>query len=168
MNGATFIIEVMDYRGQPHRASFDLTGAYDALKPVLQQCGISEVGLEQQIDGLRREVAFELEQWGPQQTLIYKKILMARGEYEGPEGTTIEPSFALAVQRFYDDYFIKCKDRKVSGTYCDILHSFEASHNWNELHKWHLKPRISSVLYEQAPSYPNSLKQEAGKLKMGD
>lgn len=165
MNGATFIIEVTDYRGQPHRASFDLTGANDALKPVLQQCGISEVGLEQQVDELRRDIAFELEQWGPKQTLVYKKILMARNGYEGPEDTTIEPSFALAVQHFYDDYFIKCKDRKVRGTFCDILHSLETSHNWNELQNWHLKPRISSVLYEQAPY---SLKKEAGKLKMGD
>ena len=62
MNGAMFIIEATDYRGQPHRASFNIIGASDALKPVLQQYGISEVGLEQQIDGLRRNVAFELEQ----------------------------------------------------------------------------------------------------------
>ncbi len=162
MGGSMLIIEAQDFRGQPHRASFDLTGANTALKPVLEQCGVSQVGMDQQIEGLRREVALELERWGPKTISMNKRILASLGAYNGAQDTSIGPDFALAVQSFYDAYISKCRDgqlRGVKNNYCYSLRVF-----W----KAGMRPvmrAISAVIYEQSPS---ELKQEAGKLGMGE
>ncbi|MDR0769662.1 MAG: hypothetical protein LBE75_00470 [Burkholderiales bacterium] len=159
MKGTTFIIEAEDFRGQPHRASFDLSGARKILSRVLQQCSLSEAGLDQKVKGLRREIALDLERWGPKNIATNKNILRALGAYDGPQDTTIDAAFALSVQRFYDDYLLQCKENKLSGRNCNSLHIF-----WKSEMK-PVTPPISAVIYERAPS---DLKKEAGKLRVGE
>lgn len=159
LKGSTFIIEAEDFRGQPHQASFDLTGSKQTLTRVLQQCGVSEIGMDRQVEGLRREIALDLERWGPKNISMNKNILRALGVYDGPQDTTIEPAFAVAVQGFYDDYIERCRENKLSGTNCDSLHIF-----WKSGMK-PIMPPVSAVLYERAP---DELKKEAGKLRMGE
>lgn len=159
MKGSTFIIEAEDFRGQPHRASFDLSGTKQTLSRVLKQCGVSEAGLDQEVEGLRREIALDLERWGPKNIVTNKNILRALGAYDGPQDTTIDPAFALAVQRFYDDYIQQCRENKMSGVNCGSLHIF-----WESGMK-PVMPPVSAVIYERAPG---DLKKEAGKLRMGE
>jgi hypothetical protein len=121
MKGSTFIIEAQDYRGKLHRASFDLSGAKKVLGRVLQQCKVSDTGLDQSIPGLRKEIALEIEKWGPKVISHFKKILNALGVYDGPHDALVDPVFALAVQNFYDDYIQQCRDKKLSGNFCKIL-----------------------------------------------
>ena len=159
IKGTTFIIEAEDFRGQPHRASFDLSGARQTLSHVLQQCGVSEAGLDQEVEGLRREIALDLERWGPKNISTNKRILRALAAYDGPQNTTIEPAFALAVQRFYDYYLQQCREKKLSGSNCDSLHIF-----WKSGME-PVMPPVSAVIYERAPA---GLKDEAGKLRVGE
>lgn len=159
IKGNTFIIEAKDFRSQPHRASFDLSGTRKTLSRVLQQCGISEVGLDQEVEGLRHEIALDLERWGQKNISMNKSVLRALGAYYGPQDTSIEPAFAQAVQRFYDEYIQQCRDKKLSGINCDSLQIF-----WNSGIK-PVMPPVSAVIYERAP---DELKTEAGKLRIGD
>ena len=121
MKGDTFLIEATDFRGTPHRASFDLTGSSEAIGPVMAQCGISEVGMDQTVDGLRLEIALELDLWGPQQISMSKKILSALGEYNGSQNSTLDSNFVLAVQNFYDRYIENCKQEIVSGKVSGVI-----------------------------------------------
>ena len=159
MKGTTFIVEAKDFRGQPHRASFDLSGARQTLSRVLQQCGVSEEGLDQKVEGLRREIALDLERWGPRNISTNKSVLRALGAYDGPQDTTIDPAFALAVQHFYDDYIQQCRENKLSGVNCNSLHIF-----WKSGIKPIMLP-VSALIYERASG---DLKKEAGKLRMGE
>lgn len=159
LKGTTFIIEAEDFRGQPHRASFELTEARQPLSIVLQQCRVSEAGLDQEVVGLRREIALSLERWGPKNITTNKNILRELGAYDGPQDSTIEPEFALAVQRFYDNYIQQCREGKLSGTNCGSLHIF-----WKSGMK-PVMPPVSAVIYERAP---DELRKEAGKLRVGE
>lgn len=147
MGGNVFIIEVSDFRGQPYRASFDLSGAKEKVGKVLQLCGVSHVGLNDKAKGLRNEIANELERWGPKNISVNKRILAALGAYKGPLDEKIEPAFALAVQKFYDDFLGMCKSGKISSIMCMA------------------NPPVMAVIYDRAP---NQLKNEAGSLHMGD
>lgn len=165
MNGATFIIEAEDFRGQPHRATFDLTGAADALEPVLRQCGVSPVGMEQQVEGLRREIARELERWRPRTISWNKKVLIALGKYNGPQDTSFTPEFLLAVQHFYDAYISKCKNGRLSDTTCDMLIDLWGVGGSWRARKEQMMPPISYIIYEHAPK---GLKKEISDLQINE
>lgn len=159
MKAKTFVIEATDFRGKPYRASFGLAGAKKKISAVLKQCGLSEIGLDHQVKGLRHKIALDLERWGPKNISINKKILVALGAYNGPMDSTIEPSFALAVQRFYDNYIKQCKEGKVSGVNCSSLRIFWKSGMQPVM------PPVSAVLYERAPE---DLKKEEDNLTIGE
>jgi hypothetical protein len=159
MRGSMLNIEAQDFRGQPHRASFDLAGASALLKAVLDNCGVSDIGMHLLVEGLRREVGLELERWGPKNISINKRILARLGAYDGALDTSIEPKFAIAVQRFYDAYISKCRDGELNGASCESLRIF-----W-KAGMTPVMPPISAVIYERAPS---DLMHEAGDLKMGE
>lgn len=147
MNGKHFIIEARDFRGQPYRASFDLSGAKEKIAKVLRQCGVSLAGLCKEAEGLRNEIANELERWGPKNIFVNKRILAALGVYTGPLDKKIEPGFALAVQKFYDDFLGMCKSGEISSVMCMA------------------NPPVTAVIYDRAPE---NLKKEAGSLHLGD
>lgn len=157
--GTSAIIEAEDYRGQPHRVTFDLAGAAKAIKPVLEQCGVAEIGIAELAEGLRREVASELERWGPKNISSNKRILSEIGACPGSDEPTLNPEFAICVQKFYDDYILRCKEGNEAGLMCRAH-----SPTWGAGRKG-VMPAISGVIYEKAPE---PLKAEAGKLKMGD
>ena len=159
MKGSLFVIEAIDYRGVPHRASFKLSGSSDAISPVLEQCGVQKIGLHEKVQGLRLDMALHLDRWGPRGIAIYKQILSSLGKYNGPHNSSIEPEFALVVQDFYDSYIDRCRMRKISGTSCSSLHIF-----WDNDMK-PIMPFPSSIIYEIASG---DLKDQAGKLRLGD
>jgi hypothetical protein len=161
MQGGTFIVEAEDYRGQPHRSTFNLSGSSGAIQPVLKQCGLSSAGMDQEIEGLRKDIALDLERWGKKNISMGKRVLMSLGAYNGPQDSTIEPGFALAVQRFYDDYIAKCKEGKLQGVTC-TAHRITWEPGWPQPQ---IMPPILAVIHEQAPV---QLREEVGKLKMGE
>ena len=159
VSGNSLLVEALDYRGVAHRASFSLTGSAEAIGPVMEQCGVSRVGLHDMVDGLRLDMALRLERWGPRNISTYKKILISLEKYNGFPDASIEPEFALAVQDFYDTYIHQCRNRQITGTNCDILHIM-----WeNNLEP--IMPLPSSVIYERASG---ELKDQAGKLHLGE
>ena len=159
MKGHSFVIEAVDYRGVPHRASFNLTGSSDAIEPVLKQCGVPQVALHEKVPGLRLDMSLHLERWGPRGISINKQILTSLGKYNGPPNSSIEPEFALAVQDFYDNYIDRCRERKVSGTSCQSLQVF-----WDNA-MTPIMPHPSFIIYESATG---ELRSQAGKLRLGD
>ena len=159
MTGDSFVIEVTDYRGVGHAASFDLSGSYGVIAPVLEQCRVAEIGLHEKVVGLRMDIALELERWGPRNISVKKQILASLGKYDGPNDSSIEPEFAPAVQAFYDAYIEQCRRKDISGTSCRSLQIFW-DHNMKPV-----MPSASSLIYERASG---SLKEQAGKLKIGD
>lgn len=159
IGGETFIIEAQDYRGQPHRASFDLGNAQDVLPGVLEKCGLGVVSLDEVVDGLRKEIALALERWGPKMTDVYMRALTDLGFYNGPIVEKVNPEFALAVQVAYDDYIERCRTRRIKGINCDAYRLL-----WDS-GKSSMMPAVSAVLYEIAPK---KMKAEAGKLRIGD
>lgn len=160
LSGTTLVIEATDFRGQPHRATFNLEGASVAIEPVLRACGVALQGMEQTVSGLREDIASDLERWGPTYILTQKKILTANGAYNGPLDSTIEPAFALAAQTYYDRYIEDCKAGRVSGVNCNSL---KLSLKYSS--KDPRMPPLGSIIYETATG---ALKQEAGKLHIGD
>ena len=159
MQASVIVLEAQDYRGQPHRATFSLAGAGPLFQLVLDQCGISHVGMEKEIPGLRRDIAIELESWGPMTIASSRRILAHIGWYNGPSESRLDPDFAIAVQRLYDEYVRKCKAGRIRGVNCDSLQIF-----WNAGIE-PIMPPVSAVIYELAPA---ALQKEAGRLKMGD
>lgn len=159
MNGSKFTVEAKDFRGVSHLATFDLTGANNAIAPVLNKCNVSTIGLEKKFDGLRPEIANDLERWGPMHISQYKEVLRSHGAYAGPQDTIIEPAFAIAVQIFYDDYMSKCRNGKVVGKECKRFQLFTKSGLSPTL------PSVGTVLYEQASS---SQKRILGPLKINE
>ncbi len=158
MTGDSFVIEVTDFRGVGHTASFDLSGSYDAIAPVLKQCGVAEIGLHDNVPGLRLDIALDLERWGPRNISVNKQILASLGEYDGPHDSSIEPEFALAVQAFYDSYIERCRQKKISGTHCETMQIF-----WDNNMESDWRPLVTSVIRASG-----NLKKQAGKLKIGD
>lgn len=158
LSGTNIVLEAKDFRGQPHRASFDLEGASVAIEPVLRACGTALEGLEQQVPGLSARVAQDLERWGPVYTQTQKEILASKGLYSGPIDSTIEPAFALAAQAFYDDYVARCKSGKTSGMHCRSMKL-----SW-QLGK-EASAGVGSLIYEESSG---ALKRKAGNLKIKD
>lgn len=157
--GSKFVLEAIDFHGQAHRVTFDLVGASAAITPVLKACGVDAEGMTSKVPGLRREVANDLERWGPQNISVNKEILAANHRYAGPLNSIIEPEFALAVQAYYDEYIEKCRAHEISGIHCDTMQMF-----WR-VHHEPVMPPVGSVIYEASAG---ELKERAGKLKIGD
>jgi len=156
--GTTLAVEALDFQGQPHRAIFDLTGANPSVSKVMAVCGVSANGLEASVPGLRKEVALDLERWGPKQIGTAKQILAALSAYSGPMDESVEPEFATTVQKFYDGYVADCRAGGSFAHTCRELHLY-----WDS-GETHYAGAVS-VIYEKAPS---GLKKAFGSLYMGD
>ncbi len=158
-SGSTFILEATDFRGQPHRVTFDLANSAEVLPVVLKNCGLAESGMEESVQGLREEIGLALERWGPKTISVNKNILIELGFYDGTLGDEMTAEFALAVQSAYDDYIQKCRDGEINGIICTTHRtSWEAGYTST-------MPPATAVLYELAPK---NLKKEAGSLRVGD
>lgn len=151
LTGHQLIVEATDFRGVAHRATFELAGAQDSIKSVLEKCQISAVGIDQKVSGLRHEIALDLERWGPRNITVDKKILAALGYYSGGTDPVIEPAFALAAQSAYDDYVAACRAGRVLGTTCDSVRETAVP----------VMPSLGEVLFDLAPP---EFRREAGGL----
>lgn len=159
MRGKRFIIEAVDFRGQPYRATFDLKGSSEKIASVLKECGKSYLGFDKNGQSVRREIALEMDRWGPKNILVKKKILKALEFYAGVLNSTIEPEFAVAVQFFYDDYASACRKGLVTSTSCDLYRW-----GWKDKNP-KLVPSVSGVIYNSAPA---QFKDEAGRLLINE
>jgi len=159
ISGKTFIIEVNDFRGQPYRSTFDISKCSEIVTKTLSNCGLKTINIRKSIDGLREEIARNIEKWGPKNISMGKRILTELKFYSGPINNEIEPDFAIAIQTFYDDYIKKCKDGEINGAMCKSL-KLLSNHDKSKL----IIP-VTAALYELAPQ---SLKKEAGSLRIGD
>ena len=154
MRGYKMIAEATDFRGLSHRIRFSLIGAMEAIKPVMQLCGFSRIALHDKIQGLRRELSLEMEQWGPIYIKSSKKILQSLDLYDGAIDSNIESSFALSVQEFYDKQLSECNNRKnpvTARTWCSISNV--------------IAPEAGMMIYEAASG---DLRDKAGKLHFRD
>jgi hypothetical protein len=158
VTGSTFVLEATDFQGQPHRALFDITGAGPSVSRVLSQCGVTAHGLEDSVPGLRKEVALELERWGPKHILIGKQILTALGTYSGSMDSVVEPQFAIAVQKLYDDFVAGCRAHGGLGTTCRELRVY-----WDR-GETHYAGAVS-VIYDKSPG---RFKKAYGDLHSAD
>ena len=174
MDGNTFIIEARGARGSTHLASFSLTGSSSAIGSVMEHCGVSRVGMHQRVNGLRLDMALELEIWGPKGISVRKRILSSMGKYEGSLDNAIESKFALAVQDLYDEFMEQCRQRRgpaMSTTSCSTFHTLidgrrKLGMKVDESIMDLVTPDAASVIYQLAPE--GSLKKEAGNLKYRD
>ena len=159
MSANTFIIEATTNKGNKQLASFNLSGSMAAIGQVMKRCNVSQLGMHKRIEGLRLDIALQLELWGPNNISIYKQILASLDKYNGPQDEVIEPTFALAVQDFYDHYIERCRAKSISGTMCTMVNVKMPKGSKP------LTPPVSAVLYENASG---NLKTQAGKLKLGE
>jgi hypothetical protein len=157
MNGTSaFIIEAVDFRGQPYRASFTLVGAKDKIGKVISKCGYSLAPLDTTVPGLRHEIALELENWGPKHILAAKKLLSGEQAYSGSQDPKMDNDFALAIQKYYDGYMASCKNGDESDINCKVYReAVEAGESPDA-------PSVETVLYEKATG---DLKDEINALK---
>lgn len=147
IQGGVFIIEVDDFRGQPHRSTFELVGASESILPVMEQCRVPISSMSDKVPELRKVVALELEKWEPRHTIFVKQVLRKIGYYDGPENSDIEPLFALAVQRAYDEWITRCEDEEGSdqGVSCETYRVLSKGEMNPEM------PSVFTIMYELAP-----------------
>lgn len=161
MNGdSSFIIEAVDFRGQPFRASFSLIGAKGNIAKVLEKCGYAATSLDATVPGLRHEISSELEEWGPKHILAAKKLLSTSKAYSGSMEPKMDGDFALAVQKFYDSYMASCKNGDESDINCKVYREALDAGEQNVT-----MPSLETVLYEKAEG---DLKDEINNLKFRD
>lgn len=149
------IIEAEDYRGVPHRATFEWSNGSKLIGDVLTACNRTIEGLESKVPGLRKEVALELERWGPKNITLKKQVLASVAGFKGEINTQMTPEFALAAQEFHDDYLSKCKSGKIKSNNCDTIKILSKNKD-NEIYN-----TLGSTLYDVAPK---SIKKEVGSL----
>lgn len=149
------IVEVEDYRGVPHRAIFEWENDAKPIAEVLTACGRQIEGLEVKFPGLRKEVALEIERWGPRNILLKKQVLAAVAGFKGDIDSQMTSDFALSLQAFHDDYLVKCKTGKIKSSNCDTIKILLSGKKRNNVSD------IGSILYDVAPK---SLKKEVGNL----
>jgi hypothetical protein len=147
------ILEGEDFRGTPHRATFGLEGGEGPVTKVLTACRFSPKSLSELVPGLRSDYSAEMELFGPLQITTYKEILASAKQYSGPIDTQLTPDFALAAQRFADEYATTCKGKTTDiGSRCWM--AFGGSSG----------PSLQAVFYDRAKG---ELRQRAGNLKRG-
>lgn len=142
--GKSLIIEAVDFRGQHYRATYNLTGAAQAIEKVLQACHRSSQPLDETVKGLRHDFAVKLGEWSPSRITYNKNLMVRIGTYSGPQNASMSPDFALAVQSLYDNYIKECKEHKVHDPSCMSLHIF-----WKN-HVDPVMPPIDIVIYDEA------------------
>lgn len=156
LNGKQLTLDVTDLRKQTHRFEMPLQGAREAMGAALTACHYEFEGLETRIAGLRPEIARDLEMWGPPYTQTIKKVLRAAGAYDGPIDTPIDAEFALAAQRFHDEYVANCKAGTIEGGFhCEKYR--EAYLEKEEP----FDPGLGSIIYDSATG---ALKKELGNM----
>lgn len=139
------LIEATDFRGVAHRATYEWASGADKVEEVLRACNLTREGLEQQIPGLRKDIALQIERWGAQYIVFNKRALAAIAGFKGEATPEMTPEFALAVQSYSDDYTARCKAGKAQGLHCNTMRT---------LIKAKMEPlplSVGSVIHDQAP-----------------
>ncbi len=150
------IMEASDFRGVSHRTVYEWTAGEDAITAAMDNCNILKIGLDEKIPGIRKDVAQELERWGPKKISANKQGLAELAGYKGPINAELDDEFVQSAQTYLDSYIDGCRQGKIKGGNCTSLKFF-----WKEKMK-PLYPSVSSVIYEQAPK---SLKEQLGSIK---
>lgn len=155
------IVEATDFRGTSHRASFVVAGGRQPISSVLSACNLSITSLADSVPGLRREIAAELERFGPKQISTYKEILSSLSRFKGPFDSSLSPEFAIATQDLVDEYTKLCKSKYKATAFPAATD--EAMHCFTYLNGSTLS--ASRVLYGRAKGV---LHKRAGELRGGD
>ena len=157
------LVELTDFRGTPHRASFKVGGGAKAIKSVLRSCGIEAEGLDASIPGLRPEIGRWLERWGPRNIELKAAALTELGWFKGGKARTMTPALALAVQGLYDDFVKRCLAGEPlpqsAATLCSPMRLFAAQ---GLEHPAHPPGVVITVLA------PPAMRQALGELRIGD
>lgn len=115
------LLETQDMQDNALRASFDLSVDSAAVAKVLIACDREIEGLDSKISGLRKNSGIELENWGPKNIELAKRILAEKGGFTGEINSEITPEFALLAQSFSDRYIEQCAAGKLRGETCDYI-----------------------------------------------
>lgn len=153
------IIEADDFRGVAHRTKYEWNSGEDVIRSVMIKCNTPIEGIESRLEGIRKEIALEMERWGPKYIEAHKRSLVQAGSYKGPIDTTIDQEFATAVQSIYDRYISRCKEGKVKGPNCTVMRVFLDAKMEPRM------PPVGAVLYEIAAK---SLQKDMGSLRISD
>jgi hypothetical protein len=102
------------------RVTLDLSGSGTAIRRVLSDCGFPEVSREN-LEGVDKHIALEVERWGPKSTRAYKEVLADAGFYDGDIDGEQDDALFVAATAFYNDYIERCRDGESLGLSCDIL-----------------------------------------------
>lgn len=121
VGGSTFIIEVRDFRGVAHRATFDLNGGASKILRVMEACDINLEPFHQQVEGLSPDIAMELEKWAPDQISEAKEIMGGLGKYDGPIDSKMDGQFALDLQGMRNQYVKDCLSGRDRSDECKAL-----------------------------------------------
>jgi hypothetical protein len=124
---------------------------------AIQDMAASHSDMADDIPGLRNEVGLALENWGPKTISSKKRILASVGAYDGPIDSSIEPGFALAVQRFYDDFIQRCRDGSNSDSLCKDAPTSDTLVDGT-------RPPLPAIDLVISRSASGELKEEAGRL----
>ena len=103
MSGSTMLLEVTDYQGTPHRASYSLSGSSVALQKVLEACAVPLEEFRPDTTGISPAVVKHVDLLGPKNIECTKKYLAALG-------FSVEDTSSKKTRRYYemlDVYFKK-------------------------------------------------------------
>lgn len=121
LRGSQAVLEVVDERGVRHKVTIALSGSARAIRPVLQDCGVTQRARHLQIEGVRRDVALDIEGWGPKQTQAFKGALKELGFYAEAEDAEKTDELFLAMSRFFDSYLARCEAGEDMGISCEDM-----------------------------------------------
>lgn len=119
--GSRAVLEVENDRGARHEVKIALSGSARAIRPVLKDCDVAEQARHLQLEGVRRDVALDIEGWGPQQTRAFKGALKELGYYGSTEGPEKDDELFVAMSRFFETYLERCKAGEDQGISCEDM-----------------------------------------------
>lgn len=120
IRGSRAVLEVVSQRGTRHEVGITLSGSARAIRPVLQDCGLPEKA-RQHVEGVRRDVALDIERWGPQQTRAFKGALKELGFYAEAQDPEKNDALFIAMSRFFEFYLERCKAGEDMGISCEDM-----------------------------------------------
>jgi hypothetical protein len=153
------LIEVSDYRGVTHRAMYEWVAGTEKIGEVLRACGRSTESLTSKVPGLRKDIALEIERWGPKNIEVKKRALATIAGFKGDINPDMTSDFALAVQSFADDFNTRCKAGKAKGDYCNTVRVL-ARAKIDNFPLW-----VGGAIYDQSPK---AMQKEFDDLKISD
>ena len=102
-----------------------------------------------------REVALEVELWGPKYTEMAKQALSAIEKYKGPTNEEKDDELYISISNVYEKYLDYCAKEAAGGFACWLKSS------QTDLYKDRWIPLVALVLSEVAPEPHKSLLYEA-------